>query len=139
MNPPVQHAKHRQRSRRQILRGSLSSLALVGVHLTGTRYSVAASKAFAPTIDVLETKTISHTPEHYHGWPTLARAADGKLWVAYSGGREAHVCPFGRVEIMQSADNGQSWTWPRTIYDGPLDDRDAGVMCARNGSIFVTT
>ena len=42
--------------------------------------------------------TISRQPEVYHGWPTLLRRATGELLVAYSGGREAHICPFGRVD-----------------------------------------
>jgi sialidase-1 len=34
----------------------------------------------------------------------LTRLHSGELFVTYSGGREAHVCPFGRVEIIRKAD-----------------------------------
>src|SRR5437867_2143086 len=60
---------------------------------------------------------ISRQPQHYHGWPTLARRHNGQLLLVYSGGREAHVCPFGRVELMRSNDNGQTWTWPQVLLD----------------------
>ncbi len=55
------------------------------------------------------------------------------------GGGEGHVCPFGRVEMMTSDDEGKSWTWPRVLLDGALDDRDAGVVETPGGAILVTT
>jgi Neuraminidase (sialidase) len=93
----------------------------------------------APTVRVLQTRVISHQPQHYHGWPTLARRRNGQLIAVWSGGREEHVCPFGRVEMMTSDDDGQTWTWPRVLLDGPIDDRDAGVLETRSGSLLVTT
>ena len=93
----------------------------------------------APAIEVLDTRIISWKPPLYHGWPTLARRANGELLVAFSGGRERHVCPFGRVEWMRSKDNGVTWSWPQVLYDGPIDDRDAGVLETKKGTILVTT
>ena len=51
----------------------------------------------------VETSVISRQPGYFLGWPTLARTAD-KLMLVYSGGREDHVDPFGRVEWMVSID-----------------------------------
>ena len=82
----------------------------------------------APRAEMHETKVISHLPDHYHGWPTLARRRSGQLLLVCSGGREAHVCPFGRVDLMRSDDGGGTWSWPRVVMDGPIDDRDAGVL-----------
>jgi len=92
-----------------------------------------------PAAKVIDTRVISKTPDLYCGWPTLTRRANGQLLLVYSGGRERHVCPFGRVELMRSNDNGESWSWPRTLLDGPIDDRDAGVVETAQGSILVTT
>ncbi|MCX8157550.1 MAG: glycoside hydrolase [Verrucomicrobiae bacterium] len=78
-------------------------------------------------------------PEVYHGWPTLTRRRRGDLWLVYSGGREAHVCPFGRVELMVSKDDGQTWGWPQVLLDTPIDDRDAGVLETPKGAMLVTT
>jgi hypothetical protein len=86
-----------------------------------------------------EIKVISLQPDLYHGWPTLARCRSGRLLLSYSGGRESHVCPFGRVELMQSDDGGQSWTWPRVLMDTAIDDRDSGVLETAKGTILVTT
>ncbi|MCX6910942.1 MAG: sialidase family protein [Verrucomicrobia bacterium] len=93
----------------------------------------------APAINVIETKVISQQPEYYCGWPTVARRRNGDLLVSWSGGREAHVCPFGRVEMMVSHDNGATWGWPQVLLDGPIDDRDSGVVETAKGSILVTT
>jgi len=86
-----------------------------------------------------QTAPISRDPEYYHGWPTLAKRRDGELLVVYSGGREAHVCPFGRVELMRSRDGGRTWSWPEVLWDSPIDDRDAGVLETPSGALLVTT
>lgn len=103
---------------------------------------VRTAKAQTPTkppFEVLDVKSISHLEHRYHGWPTLARRRNGELLLVCSGGREAHVCPFGRVELMKSRDGGRTWTWPRVVMDGPIDDRDAGVVETAKGSILITS
>jgi len=84
---------------------------------------------------VLETKTITPPEEPYAGWSTLARRANGELWVTWSGGRDAHVCPLGQVKAMTSKDDGATWTYPRVLFDGPIDDRDSGVMENGQGNL----
>src|SRR4030095_2883832 len=63
----------------------------------------------------------------------------GELLVVYSGGRESHVCPFGRVELMSSRDQGTTWSWPRPLLDSALDDRDAGITETKSGTLLVST
>lgn len=92
-----------------------------------------------PVAKVLETKVITTQPQFYHGWPTVTRRRDGTLWVVCSGGREAHVCPFGQVVAMSSKDGGASWTRPRVLHDGPLDDRDAGIVETAAGTLLVSS
>lgn len=100
------------------------------------RPSLAAEE---PQIIIEETRVISWKPPLYHGWPTLTRRQNGELWLVFSGGRESHVCPFGRLEGMRSKDDGQTWGWPQVLYDGPSDDRDAGIVETSKGSLLVTT
>lgn len=98
-----------------------------------------SSTAATPDAKGLSTKVISHQPEVYCGWPTLIRRANGQLIVVWSGGREGHVCPFGRVDWMVSNDDGETWSWPRTLLDSATDDRDAGIVETAQGSLLVTT
>ncbi|MHC4406802.1 MAG: sialidase family protein, partial [Planctomycetota bacterium] len=118
-------------NRRQMLcgTGAFAACATVGLRRA----------AAAPRAEVRDTRVISHLPHRYHGWPTLARRSNGQLLVVCSGGREAHVCPFGRVDLIRSDDDGATWSWPRVVMDGPIDDRDAGVLETQKGTILITT
>lgn len=115
--------------------------------MTSRRHFIAATafalpfiaRGAAPGAKIIETKVITTQPEFYHGWPTVAQRANGELWVTCSGEREAHVCPFGKVVAMKSADHGGTWSAPRVIYDGPIDDRDSGVLETAKGTLLVTT
>ena len=117
-------------SRRQILQ--CASTMAVGLWAAG-------SARADESANLLSTRVISRQPHLYAGWPTLARRSNGELVLVWSGGREAHVCPFGRVDWMRSTDEGKTWTWPRTLLDSAIDDRDAGIVETAQGSLLVTT
>ena len=118
-------------SRRQMVQSVVS---------VATAVALRAPTTCAAAADHVEsTRVISMRPYLYHGWPTLARRHNGELLLVCSGGRESHVCPFGWVELMRSPDQGQHWSYPRVLVDGPLDDRDAGVVETAQGSLLVTT
>ena len=59
-------------------------------------------------------------------------------WFPRPGGKRT-FCPFGRVELMRSRDGGENWSFPRVVIDGPIDDRDAGVVETAAGSLLITT
>lgn len=92
-----------------------------------------------PSVTILDLKTISHEPNKYHGWPTLTLLQNNEMVLVWSGGREGHVCPFGQVQFMRSSDGGETWCWPRVILDSGLDDRDAGILETRNGTLLAST
>ncbi len=130
--PPLQTQPSNAVFRRHFLQtaGTFTAAALAGL----PRHAIAA-----PTVSVIETKVISQQAQFYHGWPTVARRANGELWVTWSGGREWHVCPFGQVHAMISRDNGQTWSWPRVLLDSAIDDRDSGILVTAKGTLIVTT
>lgn len=113
-----------------------ATMATAGACLLPTTRSFAADDL---RIEIEDTRVISWKPPLYHGWPTLTRRRNSELWLVFSGGRESHVCPFGRLEAMRSKDVGKTWGWPQVLYDGPIDDRDAGVVETTAGSLLVTT
>lgn len=122
-----------QPTRRGILQagGATAAAALFGIHHRG--------HAAPPSAELGEVRTISHQADLYHGWPTVGRRTNGELLVTCSGGRESHICPFGRVELIRSRDDGETWTWPRVLIDSAIDDRDSGVIETARGSLLVTT
>jgi hypothetical protein len=119
-------------TRREFLR---NSTLITAAAVIGSRLSAQA----APKVELLDTRVISHQPNAYHGWPTVARTRKGRLFVVCSGGRETHVCPFGRVELMVSNDQGETWGWPQVLLDSAIDDRDAGVVETSRGTILVSS
>lgn len=95
--------------------------------------------ADAPAAEILEIKLIARHPGIYYGWPTVGIHPETHELYVVASAREAHVCPFGRVDLFRSKDLGATWTWPQTLYDGPTDDRDSGVLVTRKGTLLVTT
>jgi|TARA_B100000809_G_scaffold70459_1_gene67973 hypothetical protein len=120
-------------------RDFLSASTMVLASGLGPSLFAADRRRKPPGFDISQTRVISHLAHRYHGWPTLARRKNGQLLLVCSGGRESHVCPFGRVELMRSDDGGRSWSWPQTLIDTAIDDRDAGVLETPTGSLLVTT
>lgn len=120
-------------SRRHFILGA--SLAATATALNPRVHAASA----APRAEVQDIRTISFQPQYYHGWPTITRRRDGDLVLVVSGGRDGHICPFGRVEMMISHDQGATWSWPQTILDSPSDDRDAGILETAKGTLLATT
>lgn len=77
-------------------------------------------------------------PDRYLGWATLAGTRDNELIVAFSGDRDAHVDPWGKTQIIRSRDQGKTWSVPQTITSTPLDDRDAGLIQTKAGTLLVS-
>jgi len=119
-------------NRRQLLAGA-------GAAVAWAVFGPTRRASAAPQATILDTKVISLQPDYYHGWPTIARRKNGQLLVVCSGGREAHVCPFGRVELMRSNDGGQTWGWPSIVMDCEIDDRDAGLLETDKGTLLITS
>ena len=69
-------------------------------------------------VSVHEMKTIIQNPNskfNYFAWPSLARLHDGTLAAVCSGFRIGHVCPFGKVVMAKSTDDGKTFSKPRQI------------------------
>ena len=63
---------------------------------------------------------------------------NGELVAVFSGDRDEHVCPWGKVQMIKSTDGGETWSAERTICNTPLDDRDAGIVELPNRDLLVT-
>ncbi|HRJ74169.1 MAG TPA: sialidase family protein [Terrimicrobiaceae bacterium] len=90
------------------------------------------------TCEILSETVICRQPGRYIAWPTITRAGNGDLLVAFSGDRDWHVCPWGRIYVVRSSDGGKTWSPPAIAADTPLDDRDAGLLTLPNGNIMLT-
>ncbi len=94
-------------------------------------------------LTIKETRIICSNPTNpynaYFAWPTVARLQDGRLAMVASGFRLRHICPFGKVVMCLSDDEGKTWSRPAIIMDTPLDDRDAGILPFGEKSLLITS
>ena len=86
---------------------------------------------------ILSIKLICGQPGRFIGWPTIARKADGELLAVFSGDRDAHVCPYGKMQMIRSLDDGRTWSSPETLVDCILDQRDSGILVCTSGVVIV--
>ena len=89
----------------------------------------------------MEHKIVSRITEgafRYQAWPTITKDQNGVLYLATSGHRLSHVCPFGKNLMYTSYDDGKTWSAPQIINDTWLDDRDAGILAWGEGKLLLT-
>ena len=89
--------------------------------------------------EILSENVLCRQPQRYIGWPTIVRAKNGDLLIAFSGDRDWHVCPWGKVQLVRSTDEGKTWSAPQTVFDSPIDDRDAGLVVMPDGTLILST
>lgn len=92
------------------------------------------------TVNVGDLKVIMSNPDskfNYFAWPTVARLQNGRIAVVASGFRQRHVCPYGKLAIAYSEDEGETYSPPAIVTDTPLDDRDAGIMTFGESGVWV--
>lgn len=87
---------------------------------------------------ILDRKVLCKQPGRYIGWPSIAEAPNGDLLVVFSGDRTAHVSPDGKTQTIRSRDGGKTWSEPATINDLSIDDRDAGIIRTKRGTMLVS-
>ncbi len=91
-----------------------------------------------PTATILNEVVLAKQPDRYIGWPSIVATNEGELIAVFSGDRDWHVCPWGKVMAVRSRDGGKTWTAPEVIIDTPLDDRDTGVTKLANGDLLIS-
>ena len=91
-----------------------------------------------PRAELLWTKPLCKEDGRYIGWPTVCRAANGDLLAVFSGDRDQHVCPWGKVQMVRSTDGGKTWSAPVNICNTIIDDRDAGIISLDDGSLLMS-
>ena len=61
-----------------------------------------------PRGHILAEKVLCRQPGRYIGWPSIVLTDKGEMLVVFSGDRDWHVCPWGKVQWVRSADGGRA-------------------------------
>jgi len=78
----------------------------------------------------------------YEAFPDVCRLSDGRLMSVFYAGYDHVSLPTpkwpkgGRIDCAFSSDEGRTWTKPRTLYDGPEDDRDPSIVELPSGKLL---
>jgi photosystem II stability/assembly factor-like uncharacterized protein len=85
-----------------------------------------------------ERAVVCAVKDKYHGWPTVTKLKSGELITVFSGDRNGHVCPYGKVQLVRSSDNGKTWSEPETVISSDVVDcRDAGLQELKDGTLLI--
>jgi len=118
---------------------SKAKILLLGFILAGGQILFAPLiKAEEEFATIISKKIICKEPGRYSAWPTITKTKKGDLLVVFSGDRDKHVCPWGKIEMIRSSDEGKTWTDPQIIIDTPIDDRDPGITETKEGTLLVS-
>lgn len=99
---------------------------------------IAALSGFSSLVSPAEMvhRELYHDPEVYSAWPAVARAANGDLVLSFIR-TEQHMSPDGAVTVMQSTNNGATWSDPFDAVDTPIDDREGGLTATSDGELLL--
>jgi len=84
---------------------------------------------------ILRHVSIYSSHDEYCAWPAMIRAQNGDLLVSFCINEE-HLGLDGKIVLVRSQDNGNTWSAPQILYDTPIDDRHAGMTLLTNGDII---
>src|SRR5690349_16807834 len=121
-------------ARMRILRHALLALTVIATALSATPAAAHAAGSGTPT-DPVVVATAESGKRAFFG--DIIKLHNGRLLAAY---REsvAHINQDGRIMVVESRDQGHTWSAPRLAIDTAIDDRDPKLMQTRSGAILLS-
>jgi hypothetical protein len=124
----------------------LKIVALITViFLAGGGVTWAAEQKIPPTVppnqarvQILGEYVICKQPKRYIGWPSIALAQNGDILIVFSGDRDWHVCPWGKIYLVRKPAGQDHFGEAQEVVDTPLDDRDSGIVVLKDGTVLLS-
>lgn len=70
-------------------------------------------------------------------FPTIEKMQNDDLVVVYYDSPN-HTSQSGRISMVQSSDQGETWSEPNVIMDTPVDDRDPNIIQTSDGTLLLS-
>lgn len=88
--------------------------------------------------EIINEYVVCKQPQRYIGWPGIALAPNGDILMVFSGDRDWHVCPWGKIFLVRKAAGEDHFGEPEVIVNTLLDDRDPSLVVLNDGTIMLT-
>lgn len=86
-------------------------------------------------------KTVVYRPRdtffRYCAWPSVCRDENGTLYALSAAFGSEHICPFNKVAMYISKNNGKTWSPPIVVVDTYLPDGHGGITYLGNGRLII--
>ncbi|MBE5818053.1 MAG: exo-alpha-sialidase [Clostridiales bacterium] len=92
------------------------------------------------TPKVCETNVVYRPKDtffNYCAWPSVCRDENGTLYALSAAFGSEHVCPFNKVAMYISKNNGKTWSPPIVVVDTYLPDGHGGITYLGNGKMVL--
>lgn len=130
---------HQKNNPARAFSGKISNLKITSPYHSDATPVLKTAPATPPEINgkPVEHVTVCHLPDRHLAFPGVTRLPGGELMAVFREG-QSHVCPYGRICAVYSADGGENWSAPVALSDTPTDDRDPSVQTLPDGRVLLT-
>ena len=73
----------------------------------------------------------------YNAWPSVCKADNGMLYAVSAAFSTEHACPFNKVAMYVSKNNGKTWSPPIVVVDTYVPDGHGGIMYLGDGKLII--
>ena len=73
----------------------------------------------------------------YCAWPSICRDENGTLYALSAAFGTEHCCPFNKIAMYISKNNGKTWSPPIVVVDTYLPDGHGGITYLGNGKLII--
>lgn len=115
-------------------------------------FAALLSLGVLPAVGAGQSLAASDSPRHavisrgkeagpYQAFPDVCRLPNGDLACVFYAGYGHVSLPNaewprgGRICLVESNDEGRTWSPPRVLFDGPQDDRDPHIAAMKDGTL----
>ncbi|MGC0251236.1 exo-alpha-sialidase [Pseudactinotalea sp. Z1748] len=110
------------------------AVSLLAAALSVTLAAPAAAVSADP--DEHDVVVAERTDDRNVFFPTVERTQDGELLVVYYDS-PGHADADGRISMVRSTDDGETWSSPEVLIDSELDDRDPSLIETSDGTLLM--